>query len=181
MISINDIHDYFSCNHKNERKTLRDTSRSNGDYLTERTQYAYHFDSIVDGSYSSCDALFISPDQNCIYLIEFKNQPCIKADKNPPKDINNNLKLKATDSLIFLYNKFKQEKLLNSRSEMLKLKKKMIIVYSEEKTNYQIDITQRSRVFAKVGYIFQVENYADYLYDDIVVIPNTKFEDYELK
>ncbi len=182
MISINDIHDCFVNNHKSRIKTLKETSKDDcGNNLTESIQYAYYFDKIAGDNSRSCDALFISKQKNCIYFIEFKNQSCINAEGAPPTEFNTDLRLKAVESLNILYIILKQNNFLKNRCDLCKIKRKLIIVYSEGKTNLQIDKIHRSRAFSLTGYIFQVQNYKDYLYDDIIVIPNTKFEDYKLK
>ncbi|MDP8220632.1 MAG: hypothetical protein P9X26_04755, partial [Candidatus Stygibacter frigidus] len=147
----------------------------------ERIQYAYYFDKIVSNDSRSCDAVYISKPGNCIYFIEFKNQSCINAKGDPTPVFNVDLRLKAVESLNILYIKLKQDKLLKNRCDMCKIKRKLIVVYSESKTNYKIDKTHRSRTFTIAGKKFQVKKYTDYLYDDIVVIPNTEFENYEFK
>lgn len=191
MISINNILKYFSDNCIS--KSFKEISKDNDDnYLTERIHYAFWFDEIVRKGFSncddtevkgfsSCDGMFISKQSNTIYLIEFKNQPCQKKDGNPPKGINNNLKLKAIDSLIFLYIKLKNEDIISNRLEFHNINKKLIIVYSEEKTNNTVDNSHRARVLSSMDYKFQVQNYEDYLYDKVIVIPNTEFENYEFK
>jgi hypothetical protein len=194
MISINDILDYFENNHKEEIKTLKELSIDTNDrkgrknpkdrnvnYLTEKIQHAYNFDEIAGEGSRSCDAVFISTQKNCLYFIEFKNQSCVNAKGDSTTVFNVDLRLKAVESLNVLYIKLKQNGLLKNRCEMCKVRRKLIVVYSEEKTNFKIDISHRSRALSLTGYKFQVHNYQDYLYDNVVVIPNTKFEDYELK
>lgn len=180
MISINDIYDYFENNHSCKIKTMKEISKDKHNYLTDSIQYAYHFDKIAEDDFRSCDALFVSKSKNCIYFIEFKNQSCVNEKGDPTSVFNVDLRLKAVESLNILYSRLKENKLLNNRCDMCKIKRKLIVVYSESKTNHKIDKIHRSRAFSIAGKKFQVQDYQDYLYDNVVVIPNTKFEDYNL-
>jgi len=133
MILLNKIIAFFSNQDSLKKDTMKELSKdTSGNYLTEIIFPAYNFDAIAGDNYKSCDALLIS--NTALVFIEFKNQPANREDAVKKKEFKCDIKLKAVESLLALFKILKENNITNNFCDLCNVKKKLIVVYSSEKT-----------------------------------------------
>jgi len=152
---------------------LKELSKDNqGNYLTETISMAYNYDSIAGDSYKSCDALLIN--NNKVVFIEFKNQPANRRNQLNERELKCDLKLKAIESLLALFNLLKSNNITDKFSDMFKISKILIVVYSSDKT--KLNYSFRDRLDNNSEIKFDLKKYKGTLYNNVITWANDIFE-----
>lgn len=154
----------LSSKYSHRTNTLRELSKDDqGNYLTGIISKGYDFDAITGDAYKSCDALVIN-DKGLIF-IEFKNQPANRKDEMKVKKLKCDLKLKAVESLIKLFDLLKENNITDSFYDLCNLQKRLIVVYSSEKTKMNYILKDRLAYNSEIK--FDLAKYGGTLYNKV--------------
>lgn len=111
---------------------------------------------------------------NTLYFIEFKNGKLNK------KEDKFGIRLKMTESLIGLVKGFKKDSFDCDLCSFLKLKKRFILVYNEEKNTINTPLEQ----FKNLANIYplkeQMEEYNNETFEKVIIMSKSEFEKYYL-
>lgn len=111
---------------------------------------------------------------NTLYFIEFKNGKLNK------KEDKLGIRLKMTESLIGLVKGFKKDSFDCDLCSFLKLKKRFILVYNEEKNTINTPLEQ----FKNLANIYplkeQMEEYNNETFEKVIIMSKSEFEKYYL-
>lgn len=113
---------------------------------------------------------------NTLYFIEFKNGKLNK------KEDKFGIRLKMTESLIGLVKGFKKDSFECDLCNLLKLKKRFILVYNEEKNTLVNDPLEPFKNLANIYPLKQqMEEYNNEIFEKVIIMSRNDFEKFYLK